>query len=257
MVGGVRIVDLKVINVKISATDPLMLEVEVDREGDFSTYILDVDHTSIDEELGQVAFSFKAGCPSEFDCLPVKDCPPTILNEPALDYMAKDYQSFRRLMVDLISERNPQWLERLPADLGMTLVELIAYASDYLSYFQDSGPGTEGFLETCMHRISAARHAKLIDYTVGQGRNAATFVHFVADVGANGFLPKSMKVISRVSAPLIGNVIPPGPIISALAEFDHDPALANVAVFETKQALHIVDIHNEIGTGLGLILSRD
>ena len=246
LIGGVRIVDLKVVDVKISATDPLMLEVEVDREGDFSTYILDVAHILIDEELGQIAFSFKAGCPSEFDCLPVKDCPPTILNEPALDYMAKDYQSFRRLMVDLISERNPQWLERLPADLGMTLVELLAYASDYLSYFQDSGPGTEGFLETCMHRISAARHAKLIDYRMGQGRNAATFVHFVADVGANGFLPKSTKVISRVSAPLIGNVILPGPVISALADFDHDPALANVAVFETKQALHIIDLHNEI-----------
>ncbi|MBO0201253.1 hypothetical protein, partial [Vibrio alginolyticus] len=75
--------------------------------------------------------------------------------EPALDYLAKDYQSFRRLMVDLIAERNPHWQERLPADLGMTLVELLAYAADYLSYYQDAGPGTESYLDTCRHRISA------------------------------------------------------------------------------------------------------
>src|ERR1700749_842945 len=104
----------------------------------------------------EAGFSFKAGCPTEFDCRPQIECAPNALAEPTLDYLAKDYQSFRRLMLDLVSMRNPSWPGRLPADLGITLVELLAYAGDYLSYYQDAGPGTESYLDTCLHRISAA-----------------------------------------------------------------------------------------------------
>jgi hypothetical protein len=131
--GGIRIVDLRVVDIETVASDPLMLRVLVDREGDFSPYILEIDHPTMDLERNQEVFSFKAACPSEFDCRVLPDCPPPIRDEPALDYLAKDYQSFRRLMVDLIAERNPSWQERLPADLGMTIVELMAYAADYLS----------------------------------------------------------------------------------------------------------------------------
>ncbi len=47
-------------------------------------------------------------------------------------------------------------------------------------------PEPKGILDTCLHRISAARHARLIDYSMGQGRNAQTFVHFEGGAGANG-----------------------------------------------------------------------
>jgi hypothetical protein len=245
IIGGIRIVDLKVTSIE-PGSNASMLRVLTDREGDFSPYVLDIDHASIDVERSQATFSFKAGCPSELDCRTLPDCPPTVLDEPALDYLAKDYQSFRRLMVDLIAERNPGWRERLPADLGMTLVELMAYAGDYLSYFQDAGPGTEGFLDTCLHRISAARHARLIDYAMGQGRNAETFVHFVGAAGAKGVVPKGAKLTSRVSTALQGEIAPPGPVIATLADFDRDPALANVTVFETKQDVRVLELHNEL-----------
>ena len=160
------------------ASDPLRLFVFVDREGDFSYYVLRLVHAGIDPQRGEARFSFKAGCPSHFDCRVPVVCEPPALSEPALDYLAKDYQSFRRLMVDLIALRNPSWQERLPADLGMTLVELLAYAGDYLSYRQDAGPGTESYLDTCLHRISAARHARLIDYRMHNGRNAFTYRPF-------------------------------------------------------------------------------
>ena len=122
--GGIRIVDLRVTAVETVATDPLMLRVLVDREGDFSPYVLETSHASIDTERNQAVFSFKAACPSEFDCRTAPDCPPLLRDEPALDYLAKDYQSFRRLMLDLLAERNPSWQERLPADLGMTVVDV-------------------------------------------------------------------------------------------------------------------------------------
>lgn len=246
IIGGVRIVDLRVTGVEPVPGKPLMLRVLTDREGDFSPYVLDMVYPSIDVERSQATFSFKAGCPSELDCQAAPDCPPAVPNEPALDYLAKDYQSFRRLMVDLIAERNPGWQERMPADLGMTLVELMAYIGDYLSYFQDAGPGTEGFLDTCLHRISAARHARLIDYSMSHGRNAETFVHFAGGAGASGILPKATKVTSRVSTALQGEVAPPGTVLFALADFDHDPALTNVTVFETKQDVRILELHNEL-----------
>lgn len=244
--GGIRIVDLRVVGVETVPANPLMLRVLVDREGDFSPYVLAIDHPSIDLERNEAVFSFKAACPSEFDCRTLPDCPPPMREEPALDYLAKDYQSFRRLMVDLIAERNPSWQERLPADLGMTVVELMAYAADYLSYYQDAGPGTEGYLDTCLHRISAARHARLIDYQMGQGRNATAFVHLEGGAGANGVVPAATKVTSLVAVPLQGAVSPPGPVMSALADFDHDPALAHTLVFELKSDTRVLEIHNEL-----------
>lgn len=244
--GGVRIVDLRVTAVESVAADPLMLRVLVDREGDFSPYVLETTHASVDTERNQAVFSFKASCPSEFDCRTSPDCPPPQREEPALDYLAKDYQSFRRLMVDLIAERNPSWQERLPADLGMTLVELLAYAGDYLSYYQDAGPGTEAYLDTCLHRISAARHARLIDYQMGQGRSAAAFLHIEGGSGANGVVPRGTKVTSRVAVPLVGASAPPPVVMPASADFDNDPALANAIIFELASDARVLDIHNEM-----------
>ena len=124
VIGGVRIVGIRVLDVAPDAAEPLRLNVCLDQEGDFSSYVLRIEHPAIDAERSESRFGFKAGCPTEFDCRTAVECPPEALTEPALDYLAKDYQSFRRLMVDLIAERNPNWQERLPADLGMTLVEL-------------------------------------------------------------------------------------------------------------------------------------
>jgi hypothetical protein len=244
--GGIRIVDLQVVGLEAVAADPLMLRVLVDREGDFSPYVIEIDHPTMDLERNQAVFSFKAACPSEFDCVASPDCAPPARDEPSLDYLAKDYQSFRRLMVDLIAERNPSWQERLPADLGMTLIELLAYAGDYLSYYQDAGPGTEGYLDTCLHRISAARHARLIDYTMGQGRNAATFVHLEGGAGANGVMPAGTRVTSLVAVPLVGESFPPGPVLPSAADFDRDPALASALVFELKTETRVLELHNEL-----------
>ncbi len=243
VIGGVRVVGIRVLDVEPDLGEPLRLRVFLDREGDFSTYILRVENPELDPERSEVRFSFKAGCPSEFDCRPQIACPPEVLDEPALDYLAKDYQSFRRLMLDLIPERNPGWIERLPADLGIALVELFAYAGDYLSYYQDAA-GTEGYLDSCLHRISAARHARLIDYRMHHGRNAVTYVHFEADPGTDGIVPAGTKLLTRVSTPLRGHSGAPGLELPAEADFDGDPALADVTVFETTAITRVTPLHN-------------
>jgi hypothetical protein len=69
----------------------------------------------------------------------------------------------------------PDWRERHAADLGVTLVEILAYTGDYLSYYQDA-VATEAYLDTARRRVSVRRHLRLIDYHLHEGCNARAFV---------------------------------------------------------------------------------
>src|SRR3954449_6546016 len=100
--------------------------------------------------------------------------------QPLIDYMAKDYESFRQLMLDRLSATLPGWQERHASDLGITLVETLAYVADYLSYYQDA-VATEAYLGTARQRISVRRHAKLIDYQVHEGCNARAWIYIETD----------------------------------------------------------------------------
>ena len=131
-------------------------------EGDYSRYTLELVDPSdpsqpaagFDPRSAAVAFSFKVECPSDFDCKVAQICPPDTPDEPRLSYLAKDYASFRRVMLDRLSATAPGWRERSPADLGIAIVELLAYVGDRLSYFQDA-VATEAYLGTARRRVSS------------------------------------------------------------------------------------------------------
>ena len=53
-----------------------------------------------DPILSAVDFSFKVACPSEFDCRTEQTCPPEPLVRPEINYLAKDYASFRTLLLE-------------------------------------------------------------------------------------------------------------------------------------------------------------
>jgi len=167
-----------------------VLKVITDKAGDFSKYKLRLitsptdlkPPTGFDPQLSAVEFFFKAGCPSEFDCKAETVCPPEKLTEPEINYLAKDYASFRRLMLDRMSVIMPDWKERNPADLQIALVELLAYVGDYLSYYQDA-VATEAYLGTARRRVSVRRHARLLDYFVHDGCNARALVCFEVKKG--------------------------------------------------------------------------
>ena len=80
----------------------------VDGEGDYSTYTLRLvsgpddpaPPDGFDLRLTAVDLFFKVECPSDFDCRPANECPPETFDEPRIDYLAKDYRSFRRLLLD-------------------------------------------------------------------------------------------------------------------------------------------------------------
>src|SRR5437879_215777 len=189
--GGIRIRNIQVKGIQeCPTTDPRAdgcVQIEVDRPGDFSTYTLrlvNIDArgrpgneplTGFDQRYAQLDFSFKASCPTDLDCAPLDACPPPTLDEPEINYLGKDYNSFRQLILDRLSLIMPNWKERHIPDIGITLVELLAYVGDYLSYYQDA-VATEAYLETARQRISVRRHAKLVDYQMHEGCNARAWV---------------------------------------------------------------------------------
>lgn len=93
-----------------------------------------------------------------------------------LDYRAKDYEAYRRWMLERMGTLVPQWRERHPADLGVTLLELLAGAADHLSYYQDAA-AREAYLETARRRISVRRHARMLDYRLHEGCEAMVWLH--------------------------------------------------------------------------------
>ena len=131
--------------------------------------------------------------------------------EPEIDYLAKDYASFRRLMLDRMAVLMPHWRERNPADLGVALVETLAYVGDHLSYQQDA-VATEAYLGTARRRVSVRRHARLVDYPMHDGCNARAWVQVRFD--KTGRLPLTIAPGIRSSSrafPASRTVLPDDP----------------------------------------------
>jgi hypothetical protein len=197
------------------------LELKVDRPGDFSDYRLLItyeggtppDDFPLDLFYREVTFNFKAGCPSRFDCHQPLTAPPEPETDIVVDYMAKDYDSFRQALVDLLPRLIPDWSERRVADQGMMLLELLAYVGDHLSYYQDA-VANEAFLETARQRISVRRHARLIDYHMHEGLSARTVVQIQMaenagmklDAPAGG--DRIVRIMTRPQGMMLPNLIP-------------------------------------------------
>ena len=226
--GGERITNVQVINASFeqrSNGDEEYFEITVDKRGDFSAYTLKLlesnsaEHLKgLDPELAEVDFSFKVECAGDFDCREVSACPPKVRDEPELDYLNKDYSSFRQLILDRMALIAPGWRERNPADLGMTLVEMLAYVGDHLSYRQDA-IATEAYLGTARQRVSIRRHARLLDYPMHEGCNSRAWV----------------QVRPNANAPTDGIVLPRN---SALLE--SDPAKVTNTCFSTDAGVDCV-----------------
>lgn len=188
IVGGESIQGITVTAVK-TTQQANVLEVDVDRHGDFSTYTLRLVQgagsssppVGYDALLSSVDFSFKVECSNDFDCQVQQACPPDIPVVTAANYLAKDYASFLQVMLDRMALLAPQWAERNPADAGMVLVELLAYVGDYLSYEQDA-IATEAYIGTARRRISVRRHARLLSYPMHDGSNARAWVQVKVSV---------------------------------------------------------------------------
>jgi len=248
--GGERIRPIVITNATTGAgPEAKILTVEVEQAGDFSIYTLrlvqDALHTQppdgFDPMLAAVEFSFKVECPSEFDCKPARVCPPEPSQPLEIDYLAKDYASFRRLLLDRMAVLMPQWRERNPADLGIALVELLAYAGDYLSYQQDA-VATEAYLGTARRRVSVRRHALLVDYPINDGCNARAWVQLQVSADVVKLLPTDSPILP------IGTLLLTR-IAGQAVRLPNDPMVLrqSQAVFETMEEVNgLFASHNEI-----------
>ena len=241
--GGERITEIRVVDVD-PADRPGVLVVKVRDDddaangvGDFSPYALRlVDVPDLDPLFAQVTFSFKAQCPTEFDCETERICPSKPLSEPEINYLAKDYSSFRRLIFDRIAAIMPGWAERNAADMQVALVELLAYVGDYLSYQQDA-VATEAYLRTAKRRASVRRHARLVDYLMHDGSNARVW----AQVRVNAddvVLPRGTLLLTRVGAQ-------PARLPESSPELAR-ALFAGPEIFETLHEVRLFEAHNEL-----------
>jgi hypothetical protein len=197
----------------------LAIVIRPNSSGDFSTYALRLVRNSgqsglppenFDNILSRVNFSFKIGCPVDFDCSPDDICyPKSMEKEPVIDYLAKDFASFRRMMLNHLSTTIHNWEERNVADFGIMLIESLSYLGDHLSYYQDA-VATEAYLGTARKRISVRRHARLLDYFMDEGCNARSFVCLEIDKTADGLVinPKTKLLTRGVEFDPYGILIP-------------------------------------------------
>jgi hypothetical protein len=183
-------------------------DITVERSGDFSNYVLrvvaaDAKGHSTDQPIpgfdplfDSLAFQFKASCPSDLDCKSPAICPPEIRVEPDINYLAKDYDSFRQLILDRLALLVPDWQEPHVPDLGVALVETLAHVGDHLSYYQDA-VATEAYLRTARQRISVRRHARLVDYPMHEGCNARTWLCVKTDTDVPPIDPADVYFITN------------------------------------------------------------
>lgn len=197
-----------------------ILLAELDRAGDFSPYVLRLVRgpeepedgaappPDFDAVLSAIGFGFKAGCEAEADCRGCVPCLAEAAPEPRLDYLAKDYDSFRRLMLDRMAALAPAWRERSAADLGVALVEMLAHVADQLSWWQDA-VATEAYLATARRRVSVRRHARLVDYDMQDGRSARALVQVELEPGAPALMLRRevdgvpTRILSRLDGPRV------------------------------------------------------
>lgn len=204
---------------------------------DLPTYSLElVEVADLDPFFARAPFSFRPGEPGEV--IAVQPRPPRRADHLAeIDYLAKDYASFRKLMLEQLTFQAPGWKERNPSDLGVTLVEVLAYAADYLSYYQDA-VATEAYLRTARRRISVRRHARLLDYTLSEGANARVWaqVQVEGPPGSSLRLPRGTPLLT--AAPLLPPVLDLDLYLRALAQ--------GARVFETMEEVTLYPEQNRL-----------
>ncbi|AJZ87063.2 putative baseplate assembly protein [Streptomyces sp. AgN23] len=264
--GGRRITGIEVLEISVEREeDPELddkLYVTVDRAGDTSVYRLSVVDTDpcgrpgtepfpgFDQRYFSAEFTFRPDCPAPFDCKEEgDDLPATFRTGPApvIDYTARDYDTLRQVVLDRLRLTTSDWIERNAADLGTTLVELLAYTADQISYQQDA-VATEAYLDTARRRVSVRRHVRLIDYAMHDGCNARAFVTVEAvepltlDPGEYRFAAVDVRTLGPLDRPDIGAVLDD----RELAVLDER---GSVEVFEpvvTDQPLHLRPEHHRI-----------
>lgn len=228
-------------------------------EEDLPVHTLEiVNEPTVDRFFSKADFVFKDGGTDLGSALrsPSREELP---ESPEIDYLARDYTSFRQLMLERMARFVPSWRERSPADIGVSIVELLAYSADYLSYYQDA-VATEAYLSTARQRVSVRRHTRLLDYRLHEGTNARAWVQIqVADdagedeglsplakanVRLQKGLPRGFELPAGIEVMSYGGRIPV--CIRKGSKEDLRARERGVVIFETMHPVTLFPTHNEM-----------
>ncbi len=189
---------------QIEVHDPLVwtvidgqdvLQLSTKETGDFSLYKFKIDDARLDIFYNDVTFSFKANCPSDLDCKPPEhECPPDEVVDFPMNYLARDFWSYRKALLDFASLRYPDWNDRLEADAGVMMVEVMSALGDEMAYYQDR-ISREAYLETATQRRSVRRHARLVDYNMHDGLGATAWLDIMVNAG-NHAIPAGKDIFA-------------------------------------------------------------
>jgi len=159
----------------VTGIDGTRLNLYVEPVGDYSTYTLELvwNGNLIDPFFSAIGFKFRPGCFTN-DCAPKLEGRPQSPG-PEIDYLAKDYDSFRHTLMVAMAQRVPGWNSTSEADHDQVLIDLFAAAADELSDYQDRVMA-EAYLATTRKRVSLARLARLVDYHLDEGSQASTWL---------------------------------------------------------------------------------
>jgi hypothetical protein len=224
-----------------------LLVVRTDTSGDFSRYTLrlidpglpDAPAPTFDPRLSHIHFSFKIECPTDLDCLARCEPRPYASAGPDIDYLARDYGTYRRLILDRLEHLVPGWDGRQVADLGVMLAELFAHAGDQLSYHQDA-VATEAYLATARRRVSVRRHVRLVDYRLHDGCNARAWVVVSVSTPREDIARGDIWFVTRIPHFETGTVRPTVPQLATAID------AGQVEVFEPLHDLTLFSAHNDM-----------
>jgi predicted phage baseplate assembly protein len=233
------------------------LTVELDHPGSAGSYLLRIverrpdgtpgwrPYHGIDPRFAQVRFVFDVDAPQP----PIASAP---AGAPAADdsvsYIYRDYAGLRQLMLDRLAVTMPEWTEQHEPDIWITLVELLAYIGDDLSYYEDA-VATEAYLATARNRISVRRHARLTGYRLSEGCHARAWV--CVDVSEPVTLPLADIRFAAAggwagqgSAMLDAATFPAGTLASLQ---QYTPLSVRPGTHGLQQEVKLLPAHNTIG----------
>ena len=164
--------------VQLDSLTRVCLEVVVAEPGGFEPYRLSLDHQpagaapdQLDPFSSTVVFDFKQACETGVDCRHEPGCPHDPGVDFPVDYLARDFGSLRRTLLDFTAQRYPDWREPIPADIGVMLLEIMAAMGDEFAYAQDRNDAETRF-GSATQRASLFAHSRLVEYEPRRGRPA-------------------------------------------------------------------------------------
>lgn len=108
-----------------------------------------------------------------------------------IDYTARDFEAVRAELLNLATQLTPEWTDREAGDIGVTILEAVAYVADIISYQQDRVLN-ESYLGTAQTREAVTNLLALIGYQMAP--SSPSTVSMVVQVDRAVTLPVGFTV---------------------------------------------------------------